>query len=99
MMLGPLLSAIVDGMPRISHFFGITIAMFHNDHAPPHFHARYSGCRGTIRIDRPGVLTGDLPPRVLGLVIDWASQHRAELLHDWDLARRGLPLEAIAPLE
>jgi len=99
MMLEPRVPTIVDGMPRISHFFGITIAMFHNDHAPPHFHARYSGCRGTIRIDRPGVLTGDLPPRVLGLVIDWASQHRAELLHDWDLARRGLPLEAIAPLE
>ena len=73
--------------------------MFHNDHSPPHFHARYSGRRATIRITPPGVLTGDLPPRVLGLVIDWTSQHAEELLHDWDLARRGLPLEPIAPLE
>ncbi|MDO8476517.1 MAG: DUF4160 domain-containing protein [Candidatus Rokubacteria bacterium] len=28
-------------MPEISRFFGIIIAMFYNDHAPPHFHARY----------------------------------------------------------
>lgn len=87
-------------MPRISQFFGITIAMFYNDHSPPHFHARYSGRRARIRIDPLGVLTGgDLPPRVLGLVIDWASQHQAELLHDWELSRQGMPLEPIAPLE
>ncbi|MDE3075003.1 MAG: DUF4160 domain-containing protein [Chloroflexota bacterium] len=29
-------------MPRISQFFGITIAMFYNDHSPPHFHAMYN---------------------------------------------------------
>ena len=86
-------------MPRICQFFGITIAMFHNDHSPPHFHARYAGQRATIRIDPPGVLTGELSPRVLGLVIDWTSQRKRELLSDWDLARRGLPLNPIAPLE
>ena len=26
-------------MPEISRFFGIVIAMFYNDHDPPHFHA------------------------------------------------------------
>ena len=87
-------------MPRISQFFGITIAMFYNDHFPPHFHARYSGRRARIQIDPLGVLTGgDLPPRVLGLVIDWASQHQVELLRDWELSRQGVPLEPIAPLE
>jgi hypothetical protein len=30
-------------MPYISRFFGIVIAMYHDDHQPPHFHARYSG--------------------------------------------------------
>jgi hypothetical protein len=30
-------------MPRISEFFGIVIAMYYNDHVPPHFHAK----RGT----------------------------------------------------
>ena len=28
-------------MPVISRFLGIVIAMLWNDHAPPHFHARY----------------------------------------------------------
>lgn len=27
----------------ISEFFGIVIAMYYNDHSPPHFHARYGG--------------------------------------------------------
>lgn len=28
-------------MPEISRFLGIVIAMFYNEHNPPHFHARY----------------------------------------------------------
>ncbi|HSP33885.1 MAG TPA: DUF4160 domain-containing protein [Thermoanaerobaculia bacterium] len=28
-------------MPEICRFFGIVIAMFHDEHPPPHFHARY----------------------------------------------------------
>jgi len=28
-------------MPEISRFFGIIVAMFFDDHNPPHFHARY----------------------------------------------------------
>ena len=28
-------------MPVISRFLGIIIAMYWNDHAPPHFHAKY----------------------------------------------------------
>jgi hypothetical protein len=26
---------------EISRFFGIVVAMFYNDHPPPHFHVRY----------------------------------------------------------
>jgi len=29
-------------MPTISVFYGIVIAMFYDDHQPPHFHARYA---------------------------------------------------------
>ena len=28
-------------MPEISRFYGIVIAIFYNEHNPPHFHARY----------------------------------------------------------
>lgn len=28
-------------MPEISRFYGMVVAMFFNDHEPPHFHVRY----------------------------------------------------------
>lgn len=45
------------------------------------------------------VLEGNLKPRTLGLVIEWAAQHQAELMQDWQLARQNAPLEPIEPLE
>jgi hypothetical protein len=45
------------------------------------------------------VLEGYLPPRVLGLVVEWAAQHGDELLADWVRAVRRLPMVPIAPLE
>lgn len=39
------------------------------------------------------------PPRALGLVMEWASLHRQELLEDWELARNRAELNKIAPLE
>jgi hypothetical protein len=45
------------------------------------------------------VTEGRLPPRVLGLVVEWAAQHRDELLADWSRAAGDLPLVPIAPLE
>jgi hypothetical protein len=86
-------------MPEISRFFGVLIAMNYNDHAPPHFHARYAGQKALISIEGLTVLEGRLPPRVLGFVVEWASLHRAELMEDWELARRQAPLMSIDPLE
>lgn len=86
-------------MPRISEFFGIVIAMYYNDHAPPHFHARYAEHEATFRIDTLAVLEGSLPRRAAALVVEWATAHGPELSEDWDLARAGQPLNRIAPLE
>ena len=85
-------------MPEISRFFGIVISMYHEDHAPPHFHARYSGFKARIAISDMEVLTGSLPPRVLGLVVEWAAIHQPELELDWSKAGRREPLDAIEPL-
>jgi hypothetical protein len=73
--------------------------MFYDDHAPPHFHVRYAEHEATVTITTLTLLEGRLPGRVLGMVVEWASLHRTELLDDWDRARRGLPLDRIAPLE
>ncbi len=67
-------------MPEISRFFGIVIAMFHGDHNPPHFHVRYGEYRSAIRIEDFAVLERNLPPRALGLVMEWAEIHKGRAL-------------------
>ena len=86
-------------MPTISRFFGIVIRMYYNDHAPPHFHAEYGEHEAAIEIDTLSVQEGRLPPRVLGMVLEWAAQHRGELRQNWRRAERKMPLTKIAPLE
>ncbi len=86
-------------MPEISRFLGIIIAMYYNDHVPPHFHAKYGGHEALIGIESGEVLAGQLPPRVLGLVEEWRELHRAELVEDWALAESRKPLRKIDPLE
>ena len=86
-------------MPEISRFFGISITMYYNDHPPPHFHVRYGQQKALISIETLAVLEGNLKPRTLGLVIEWAVQHKAELMHNWTLARKNIPPEKIDPME
>jgi len=86
-------------MPEISRFFGIVIKMFFDDHNPPHFHAEYGGDRALIEIRALSIFAGHLPPRVMGLVIEWAALHQQELYADWEKAREHQELEKIAPLE
>jgi hypothetical protein len=75
------------------------ILIYYNDHPPPHFHVRYGEQRALIDMNTFTILEGSLQPRALGLVVEWASLHKRELLKDWELARRQEPLERIAPLE
>ena len=86
-------------MPAISRFFGIVITMNYNDHSPPHFHVRYGNQKALVAIDTLALIRGHLPPRVLGFVVEWASQHQAALAENWDLAMRQEPLQTIQPLE
>jgi hypothetical protein len=86
-------------MPEICRFLGIVIRMYYDDHNPPHFHAEYGESSALIDILHLSVFSGALPPRVTGLVIEWASMHRQELLNDWARAREQQDLHKIAPLE
>ncbi len=85
-------------MPEICRFYGIIVAMFFDDHNPPHFHARYGRNNVAIEIKSLKVLEGQVPPRALGLVVEWASQHQDELLRNWELAKNNKPVKKIAPL-
>lgn len=86
-------------MPEISRFFGIIVAMFYDDHEPPHFHVRYGEHKAIIAIDTLAVVAGELPARVLGLATEWAALHRTELEENWRRARARQELKAIPPLE
>jgi hypothetical protein len=86
-------------MPSVSEFFGIKIYFYYNDHNPPHFHAVYAGEYVEIDINDLIVMNGEINKRALKLVLEWASQHQAELLAAWQEAREEEPLTKIAPLE
>jgi hypothetical protein len=86
-------------MPEISRFLGIVISMYFKDHNPPHFHVRYNNHRAIVTIKDLSVVEGGLPPRVWGLVMEWAVLHKKELLEDWDLLHKGPEFNKIAPLE
>ena len=86
-------------MPELSRFFGIIIAMYYSDHAPPHFHAKYAGDQACIRIDNGEILDGTLSSRARRLVEEWRVLHQAELADDWTRARARQPLARINPLE
>ncbi|MFI5135836.1 MAG: DUF4160 domain-containing protein [Chitinophagales bacterium] len=77
---------------------GIVIYMYYRDHSPPHFHAEYNQFVAQINIQSFEVIEGKLPPRILGLVAEWASIHQQELLENWQLRKEGKKLKSIAPL-
>ena len=86
-------------MPEISRFYGIIIAMFYDDHNPPHMYVEYQG-RKTLLDFRGNILKGDLQSRTgLKLVREWIDLRYAELLEDWELAKQGKEIKTIDPLQ
>ncbi len=60
---------------------------------------RYNEHKAVISINELALINGKLLPKVLGLVIEWVSQHQDELMCDWKLAEQLQPLKSIQPLE
>jgi hypothetical protein len=85
-------------VPTISRFYGILVLMYWNDHAPPHFHVRYSGFKATVGIQELAVLTGNLPRTAERLVLEWATEHQAELMENWRLCEIKAQPSQIDPL-
>jgi hypothetical protein len=52
-----------------------------------------------IEIDTLQISEGKLRRRRLGLVLEWAVEHRDELRENWRRAEAHLPLDEIAPLD
>ncbi|MGB8213528.1 MAG: DUF4160 domain-containing protein [Anaerolineales bacterium] len=86
-------------MPEISRFFGIIIFMYFDEHNPPHFHAKYNEERAVISIRELKVVEGYLSRRALSLVLEWANEHRDELINNWNSLQTTGNFSKIAPLE
>ena len=85
-------------MPLISSFYGILIFMYWNEHAPPHFHAKYGDFEALINIKDFSLMEGKLPPKAFGLVIEWAALHQDQLLMNWNLGIDRKTFNKIEPL-
>ena len=85
-------------MPTISTFYGLVILMFWDDHNPPHFHVRYASDQALISIDALQIIAGGLPRRAKRMVLEWAKDHQAELMENWQLCKTLQQPKTIAPL-
>jgi len=85
-------------MGGVRRFFGIVITMYYKEHAPPHFHAKYAGERAAFSISDLQMIEGRLPPRAISLVLEWAFQHRDDLMEDWRRVESREELLKIDPL-
>jgi len=73
--------------------------MFWADHEPPHVHVEYGEHRAVLAIKTLAVIHGSLPPRALGLCVEWAARHTADLMGLWQRAQAKQPLYRLDPLE
>jgi len=85
-------------MPVISRFLGIIIAMYWDDHSPPHFHAKYAEYEITVNI-LTGVVEGKFSKRALRHVLEWYELHKDELIKNWKLCQEDEAPNSIEPLE
>jgi len=72
--------------------------MYFQDHNPPHFHAEYQGMKAEYDIRSLDILAGRLPKRANVLVLEWASEHKDELVNNWKKAIVPTTLDRIEPL-
>ncbi|MDD2716351.1 MAG: DUF4160 domain-containing protein [Candidatus Wallbacteria bacterium] len=86
-------------MPEISRFFGIIIMMYFDDHCPAHFHVKYNEFRAKVSINDLRLIEGELPRRVLAMTLEWANEHRSELLENWETIGRTGDFKKVKPLE
>ena len=86
-------------MPTISAFYGILIQIFWREHGPPHFHALYAEYEALIDLRDLSVIRGSLPRRAMALVLEWAMDHRRDLMENWNLCSRMQTPKAIEPLK
>ena len=70
-------------MPTVHRFDGLTIAIYADDHDPPHFHIRGRGWSCIINISSMSVTRGNPPRQELKEALEWAKENKAFLSEKW----------------
>jgi hypothetical protein len=84
-------------LPNISIFYGIIVYMRLDEHAPPHFHAKYGEYRAAFTM-QGNLMKGSFPAKKKALIKAWAILHENELKDNWALINAGLAPRQIEPL-
>mgnify|MGYP001569453970 CR=1 FL=1 len=89
-------------MAELTHFFGLVICVFYNDHGTPHVFVRRGRSKpwiaaANIAIADGALINGDLASADLRRVRRWLAAHRAAAQAAWDFARVGIRPGRIAP--
>ena len=72
-------------MPVLARLQYCLIAMYANDHNPPHFHVLgQDGREAEVLLRDLSVKKGAVDRRALREAIDWAGKNRALLQESWD---------------
>ena len=76
-------------MPTIQRFATCKIAIYAEDHMPPHFHIEGRGFRAIVEIETLAVRAGSV--RRAKDAMGWAREHRELLLAEWRRLNRRSP--------
>jgi hypothetical protein len=73
-------------MPSVRRFAACKIAIYADDHMPPHFHIEGRGFRAVVEIETMTVRAGDV--RRADDAMAWAQHNRSLLRDAWIRANR-----------
>lgn len=73
-------------MPTLARFYGIVMRMYFlgSEHNPPHVHAIYGENTAAFDLRTGEMIEGDMPKRATGMIREWISTIREELLKMWE---------------
>jgi len=81
---------VIRTKAQITRVGGVIIEVYSKEHAPPHFHVRYSGKNAAYRIDNCERLEGSLGTNEDKIVKYWFKKEGKDLLIDaWNKTRPG----------
>jgi hypothetical protein len=76
--------AAEDRMPVLHNAGSYVIAMYFEDHNPPHVHVVGPDFEGLVAIADLAVFRGSIPPRFSRAALGWIAENRGMLADKWE---------------